>query len=58
MLDVKRTSERWMVVRVNVGRSVHRSMVEKEERLAMLAIVGRCGVGDRFWLEVVDLWEL
>ena len=35
MLDVKRTSERLMVVRVIVGRSVRRSMVEKEELLAM-----------------------
>ena len=39
MLDVKRTSERLMVVRVIVGRSVRRPMVEKEELLAMLGDV-------------------
>ena len=56
MLDVKRTSERLMVVRVIVGRSVRRPMVENEKLLH--GHVGRCGVGDRFWLEVVDLWGI
>ena len=39
MLDVKRTSERLMLVRVIVGRSVRRPMVKKEELLAMLGDV-------------------
>ena len=48
MLDVKRTSERLMVVRVIVGRSVRSSMVEKGELLTMLGdVVSGIDSGER-----------